>query len=78
MSEGLFKLPRTGGTYKWAASEAHLSIGRLCIGVVAAVLGLRLREAAIGPAIAAGSRVLGGAVSAAAPVAGAAACRVCA
>lgn len=76
--KGLFKRPSYGDTWKMAASEAHLSVGRLCIGVVAAKLGLGLREAAIGPAIAASSRVLGGAVSAATPVALAATCGVCA
>ncbi len=59
-------------------SATHLRVSRLAVGVVGAILGLGLREGTIASAIAASSRVLGGAVAAAAPVAGAPTCRVCA
>ena len=58
--------------------KAHLSVGWCCIRVVAAILGLSLGVAAIAATVAASSRVLGGAVAAATPVAGSATCRVCA
>ena len=71
-------LHQLGGPPRANSPRAHLSVSRLSVGVVATVLGLGLREAAIGPAIAASSRVLGGAIAAAAPIAGAATCGVCA
>ena len=66
------------GGLSYYRTETHLSVSRLAVGVVGAILGLALREGAIASRIAAGSRVLGGAVAAAAPVAGAPTCRVCA